>query len=96
LSELTHKNNLLVGLKNDVEQIDTLEPHFDFAVNEECAKYNECQAYAPFLFNNKSVYHVEYNLRKASTTCKTVSTLYPHLISIVKPLNLDKRVVYCT
>lgn len=43
-----HSRGLSVGLKNDVDQIHSLVSHFDWALNEECVQYNECNKYQPF------------------------------------------------
>ena len=51
---------LLIGLKNDLAQIKELEPYFDFALNEQCHKYNECDKLSPFIKNNKPVFNAEY------------------------------------
>ena len=51
-----------MGLKNDLAQVPQLEPHFDFAVNEECFRYRECEALRPFLTAGKAVLHAEYDL----------------------------------
>ncbi|GAA1033478.1 endo alpha-1,4 polygalactosaminidase [Virgisporangium ochraceum] len=60
LAALAHRRGLAVGLKNDVEQAAQLEPYFDFAVNEECAQYDECGKLAVFVKAGKPVFHVEY------------------------------------
>jgi len=55
-----HRRGLSVGLKNDLEQISTLEAFFDFAVNEQCHIYDECEYMQPFIDANKPVLNVEY------------------------------------
>ena len=55
------KRGLLVGLKNDLEQIGDLVEYFDFAVNESCHKYNECDLLRPFTEQGKAVFNIEYN-----------------------------------
>jgi hypothetical protein len=60
LADLAHRRGLAVGLKNDVDQAATLAPVFDFAVNEECAQYNECDKLTVFVKAGKPVFHVEY------------------------------------
>jgi hypothetical protein len=62
LARLAHDRGLAVGLKNDVEQAALLEPEFDFAINEECARYGECELLLPFVRAGKPVLHVEYEL----------------------------------
>jgi hypothetical protein len=60
IAEEAHARGLSVGLKNDVDQIVPLEPCFDWALNEECFAYEECDRYAPFVDAGKAVFHVEY------------------------------------
>lgn len=57
---LAHARGLSVALKNDVDQIPELVDTFDFAVNEECIRYAECDQYEPFVDAGKAVLHVEY------------------------------------
>lgn len=54
------RRGLAVGLKNDVAQLEALEPHFDFAVNEECHEHGECAAYRVFRGAGKAVFNAEY------------------------------------
>jgi hypothetical protein len=60
VADLAHRYGLAVGLKNDVEQAGALAPAFDFAVNEECSAYRECERLAAFTAAGKPVFHVEY------------------------------------
>ncbi|MEM2138539.1 MAG: endo alpha-1,4 polygalactosaminidase [Candidatus Woesearchaeota archaeon] len=62
LSEEAHKRNLFVGLKNDLDQINDLVDYYDFAINEKCFEYDECEKLIPFIEKNKAVLGVEYNL----------------------------------
>ena len=49
LAEEAHKRGLTVGLKNDLEQIPELVGYFDFALNEQCFEYDECETLLPFI-----------------------------------------------
>jgi hypothetical protein len=64
LANLTHQIGLSVALKNDLDQLSTLKAYFDFAVNEECFRYNECDYPPPGLVDwtasGKAVFNVEY------------------------------------
>jgi hypothetical protein len=60
VAELAHVRGLSVALKNDVDQIPDLVDDFDFAINEECILYAECDLYEPFTDAGKAVLHVEY------------------------------------
>jgi hypothetical protein len=62
IADLAHERGLAVGLKNDLDQIPDLVDDFDFAVNEECAAYDECAALSPFIEAGKAVFHTEYEL----------------------------------
>ncbi|MFF8190168.1 endo alpha-1,4 polygalactosaminidase [Streptomyces bobili] len=62
IAGLAHDRGLSVGLKNDLDQIPELVDDFDFAVNEQCAQYGECEATTPFIEAGKAVFHVEYEL----------------------------------
>jgi hypothetical protein len=55
-----HSRGLSVGLKNDVEQVGQLAGDFDWAFDEECVVYNECDQLMPFIQAGKAVFHVEY------------------------------------
>lgn len=65
LAEQAHARGLSIGLKNDLDQIDDLLPLFDWALNEECFTYNECELLLPFIESNKAVFGVEYELEAA-------------------------------
>lgn len=62
IAEMAHDRGLSVALKNDLNQVAELEPYFDFAVNEQCFQYNECDMLKPFITAGKPVFHVEYSL----------------------------------
>jgi len=61
LANEAHKRGLSIALKNDLYQITDLITYFDFAVNEQCNQYNECEYYTPFTDANKAVLNAEYN-----------------------------------
>ena len=86
LAALAHARGLAVGLKNDLEQVPALVGSFDFAVNEQCAEYSECDALAPFVRAGKAVFHAEYDLTTAAF-CPTSRRL--RLSSVRKRLDLD-------
>jgi len=55
-----HARGLSVGLKNDVGQADTLQPYFDWSLNEQCYEYSECDTLNSFITNGKAVFNCEY------------------------------------
>jgi hypothetical protein len=85
LARLAHERGLGVALKNDLGQIEDLAADFDFAVNEECAAYDECQELTPFIHAGKAVLHVEY-LLPLSEFCPVTKPL--SFSSMRKPLDL--------
>lgn len=62
LADQAHQRHLSVGLKNDLEQVADLGPYFDWALNEECFSYDECDLLTPFIHSGKAVFGVEYEL----------------------------------
>lgn len=62
MAQEAHERGLAIGLKNDLSQIEDLVDHFDFAVNEQCFEYEECEELLPFIQQNKAVLGVEYEL----------------------------------
>jgi hypothetical protein len=54
------KVGLAIGLKNGIEMIGDLVGVVQFAVNEQCHQYNECDKYKPFTTANKAVFQIEY------------------------------------
>jgi len=69
-----HDRGLSIGLKNDLEQIPDLLPNFDWALNEQCFEYGECEALLPFIDAGKPVFHVEYELER-SEFCEQANAL---------------------
>jgi hypothetical protein len=74
LADEAHARGLAIGLKNDLEQVRALEPHFDFAVNEECFTYDECDMLTPFIEAGKAVLGADYE-NSLSELCPVVNAL---------------------
>ena len=92
-----HKRGLSIGLKNDLDQIVELEPFYDFAVNEQCHEYNECDMLKPFTSNNKAVFNAEYNSRylddsNMTTLCDNSNNI--NFSTLILPLELDDTFRY--
>jgi hypothetical protein len=73
LAKIAHDLGLSVALKNDLDQIPALVGDFDFAVNEQCAEYNECAALDPFTKAGKAVVQIEY-AGQTSAFCPAANT----------------------
>ncbi len=100
-----HARNLAISLKNSLEIIDTLTDAVDFAVNEQCHQYKECDAYEDFVGAGKAVFHVEYpkgkdvnnnnptdpDVKKAICSDPTSHTFS----TIIKNMNLNEWIEFC-
>jgi len=86
IAGLAHSRGLSVGLKNDLAQVSALVDSFEFAVNEECAAYDECEELRPFIQAGKAVFHVEYETPPARFCAATKALGFS---SLHKNLELD-------
>lgn len=92
LMDTAHLYNMSVSLKNNLDQIKDLILYADFAVNEQCVKYNECDKLKPFLEMNKTIFHIEYNGSK-NKICKQ-SKKY-NMSTIITNLFLNGESIFC-
>ncbi|MEZ5382525.1 MAG: endo alpha-1,4 polygalactosaminidase [Microthrixaceae bacterium] len=60
LADQAHGRGLGIGLKNTLGLVDELADTFDFAVNEQCHDFDECDALQPFRARSKPVLNAEY------------------------------------
>lgn len=60
LAAEAHLRGLSVGLKNAPDLVDDLVDAFDWSLVEECVRYDECDAYRPFIEAGKAVLNAEY------------------------------------
>ena len=86
LAGAAHARGLSIGLKNDLDQVAELEPDFDWALNEECFAFDECDLLSPFVAAGKAVFHVEYDVDTA-VFCPATTAL--GFSSLRKRLDLD-------
>jgi len=94
LATSAHALGLAVGLKNDVGQLAALQPAFDFAVNEQCHEYAECDGYSVFTAQDKPVFNAEYQSSYVNNTngardALCVAAKAADLRTLVLPLALD-------
>jgi len=90
LADAAHERGLLIGLKNDLDQIAELVDDFDFAVNEQCHEFDECELNQPFLDAGKPVFNAEYADRfveDPESVCGRARTL--GLRTLILPVDLD-------
>ena len=97
LADAAHERGLAVALKNDTDQIPELEPWFDFAVNEECAFYDECEDNQPFLDAGKAVLHAEYVDDWADAEARAAEVCgVPGHSTVIKTWDLGPEFLSCT
>ena len=92
LASSAHARNLSAALKNDIDQVPDLVGQFDWALNEQCFEYDECDSLQPFLDAHKAVFNAEYNL-PTSAFCPQAKAM--GLSSMLKHLSLDAYRVPC-
>ncbi|KAF1914213.1 glycoside hydrolase superfamily [Ampelomyces quisqualis] len=109
LSMVTSPLNLTLGLKNAKGIISAVLPLVSFSVNEQCAQYNECNDFQPFIAAGKPVFHIEYPGGEGDisqqiqtygfgedTKKKTCTSEGSNGFStVLKKMNLDGWVEYC-
>ena len=94
LATEAHNRGLSIGLKNDLAQIPQLVTYFDWALNEECFAYNECETLQPFIDAGKAVFQVEYGGSELqATVCPQANTA--NFDTLIKNLDLDAWRISC-
>lgn len=92
LADEAHARGLAAGLKNDLAQVAELVDAFDFAINEQCWEFRECDLLTPFLAAKKAVFHAEYSTDPAAY-CPVLAP--KGFSSLKKRLSLDAWRVTC-
>jgi hypothetical protein len=92
LAQEAHARGLSIGLKNDLDQIPQLVNDFDWALNEQCFEYDECETLLPFIEAGKAVFGVEYT-GDPDVFCPRANAL--NLDWLYKHLELDAYRVAC-
>lgn len=89
LASAAHERGLSIGLKNAPEMAAALAEDFDWAITEECALYDECAAFSPFIKRGKAVVEIEYTDTdvKWAKVCKNAKAL--GFTAILKHRDLD-------
>jgi len=97
IADEAHRRGLSVGLKNDVDQLGELLPWFDWALNEECATYHECDGYRVFTDSGRAVFHVEYVDRwsEAGALAERVCGVGSDLSTLIKTWDLGPEFLAC-
>jgi len=85
IANTAHSLGLSVGLKNDVDQTSQLEPYFDWALDEQCNQYSECNTEKVFTDADKAVFNAEYG----SSTSFCAADIAAHINGVRFSVNLD-------
>jgi len=87
LATEAHARDLSVGLKNDIDQATELAGDFDWALNEQCFQYDECDTLTPFIAADKAVFQVEYgSATLAQTVCPKANAA--NFDTLIKPADM--------
>jgi hypothetical protein len=89
-----HARGLSVGLKNDLDQIGDLLGDVDWALDEQCFQYSECDLLAPFVTAHKAVFEVEYGAPSLATTICPMANARD-FDTLIKNLALDAPRTAC-
>lgn len=97
IADAAHSRGLSVGLKNDLDQVDDLFAWFDWALNEECVAYDECEVLATFTGRGRAAFHVEYvdDWADAEDKADEVCGVGPALDTLVKTWDLGSEWLAC-
>ncbi|KAE9992191.1 hypothetical protein EG327_009804 [Venturia inaequalis] len=68
------KYGMSTGLKNSLSMVPKVKPFIQFAVNEECAKIQECHQYKELLAVRKPIFHIEYTGAQGGSSQATSRT----------------------
>ncbi|KAF2814952.1 uncharacterized protein BDZ99DRAFT_377611, partial [Mytilinidion resinicola] len=100
LAGIAKSKNLAIGLKNALEIIPDVVDSIQFAVNEQCHQYDECDVYFDLTNQGKPVFNVEYPDSAPNVTAserKKLCAAYDGvtLSTTLKTLDLDGWVEFC-
>ncbi|KAI4201151.1 MAG: hypothetical protein LQ350_003466 [Teloschistes chrysophthalmus] len=89
--------NLSIGLKNAGTILPQVESLMQWAVNEQCVEYDECELFESFIQHGKPVFHVEYPESAPSISMQDVDKFCnpKGFSTVLKKLNLDEWVYEC-
>lgn len=92
LATTAHGLGLAVFQKNDLDQIPALQPFFDGILDEECNKYGECGALAPYVAAGKPAWDAEYRDDGESTAAFCSKDAAAGIVGALFSLALDGSV----
>jgi len=94
-ADAAHARGLSVLLKNDLDQVSTLAPNYDGALNESCFGFvtggrPECDLLRPFTGAGKAIYVVEYHPSSYATAVRKSIAAQLHLNVILTDENVER------
>ncbi|TID27408.1 glycoside hydrolase superfamily [Venturia nashicola] len=99
LSATAASHGMSTGLKNGGDIAESVLDHVHFAVNEQCAQYNECDVFNCMINAGKPVFHIEYPDEVGDLSRETLcaaGTMGPSFSTVLKKLELDGYVQTCS
>jgi len=60
IADKAHELGISVGIKNVPGILSELTDYFDFAINESCFRYHECNVYKDFAKSGKAIFGISY------------------------------------
>jgi hypothetical protein len=89
LATTVHGLGLAIFQKNDLDQVGTLESHFDGILDEECNEYSECDTLAPYTSANKPAWDAEYQEDGETTAKFCTADVQANIVGALFALALD-------
>ena len=97
LASAAHAKGLAIGLKNCPEIVPNVISQVDWSVTEECAKYDECNSYQPFISAKKPVFQIEYpNVASVASIQSVCKKSHSTFSTLIKKLALDEWYTTCS
>lgn len=93
IASTVHSFGMSVAQKNFVDNSKTLEPAFDFVIDEQCVQYSECTDLSPYTSAGKAVLDVEYKYGLTNTSW--CAKLPGGVQGMAKNLDLDDPFTSC-
>jgi len=94
MANYVHSQGKGIGLKNALNIIPSVLSEMDWAVNEQCFQYSECNALQPVLDDGKPVFQIEYGgASKADQVCDEANGL--GFATLIKNMDLDEFEIPC-
>ncbi|KAA8576804.1 hypothetical protein MFRU_014g00980 [Monilinia fructicola] len=97
-----HGRGMGIGLKNAGEIIDRVLDNVQFAVNEQCVQYQECDTWQVFIDHGKPVFNIEYpkdapavSQVEKKDVCDGSNIHADGFFTIIKKMELDDWVEAC-